>query len=96
VRAKTHALGAQGCREFEILNRPSSPASLLALGAELPLILALAVKDLHAVVVSISDCRFSRRARHCNSLNGIQLAVAAPFFTCANEDANAGAVERKL
>ncbi len=79
----------EACRVEEL-------AVLLALGAELPLVLALAVEDLHAMVAAISDCHFSRRAEHRDSTWVTKLAVAAPFFTCASKDANEGAVERKL
>jgi hypothetical protein len=68
---------------------------LLALGAEVLLVLALAVEDLHAVVVGISDYHFPRRAKHRDSLRAVEHAVVAPFVSCAGEGANEGAVERK-
>jgi hypothetical protein len=80
----------EACRAEELV------VLLLVLGAELPLVVALAVEDLHAVVVAISDCHFSRRAKHRDSSRAIKLAVADSYYTCAGEDANEGAVERKL
>jgi hypothetical protein len=61
-----------------------------------PLAVALAIEDLHAVVAAISDCHLPRRAQHRDAAWVVELAVALAVCACAGEDADKSAVKLEL